>query len=161
MDQSLYLCTKGTCYKDIELFMELHTGLLHDKKQLAFLWPLYFNVLLLAEIEMKVTTYSIFWRSNLLLVTNAWPKHNAIPILWKQLIKIMNLDSRTDERLLFDAEDDVYQMLMKILNSDPSDNMKILKALINAEDDQLPLLDGSTNRRVCSPSTLLHHQCIS
>lgn len=59
------------------------------------------------------------------------------------------------------SEDDVYQMLMKILNSDPSDNMKILKALINAEDDQLPLLDGSTNRRVCSPSTLLHHQCIS
>ncbi|KAJ9683823.1 hypothetical protein PVL29_016360 [Vitis rotundifolia] len=46
------------------------------------------------------------------------------------------------------SENDVYQMLMKILNSDPSDNMKILKELIYAEDDQLPLLDGSTNRRV-------------
>ena len=78
-----------------------------------------------------------------------------------QPMKIIKMNINADERLLFDAEDDVYQMLMKILNSDPSDNMKILKALINAEDDQLPLLDGSTNRRVCSPSTLLHHQCIS
>ena len=37
---------------------------------------------------------------------------------------------------------------MRLLESVHIDNMKILKALIYAKDDQLPLFDGSTKKRV-------------
>lgn len=54
--------------------------------------------------------------------------------------------------LIADERKDVetYQMLLNLF--DPSvmhiDNMRILKALIYARDDKLPLLDGSTKRHV-------------
>lgn len=41
-------------------------------------------------------------------------------------------------------------MLVRLFDTVHIDNMKILKALIYAKDDQLPLFDGSSKRRVSS-----------
>ncbi|KAI7996512.1 Protein SIEVE ELEMENT OCCLUSION B [Camellia lanceoleosa] len=41
-----------------------------------------------------------------------------------------------------------FQGLVKLLQMTHIDNLKILKSLIYAKDDQLPLVDGSTKRRV-------------
>ncbi|KAK8593025.1 hypothetical protein V6N13_043359 [Hibiscus sabdariffa] len=57
-----------------------------------------------------------------------------------------DVESLEDER----RDVETYQMLLNLF--DPNvlhiDNMKILKALIYANDDKLPLLDGSTKREV-------------
>ncbi|KAF5739583.1 hypothetical protein HS088_TW12G00792 [Tripterygium wilfordii] len=41
-----------------------------------------------------------------------------------------------------------FQMLVNLFDMIHIDNMKVLKALIYAKDDKLPLIDGSTKRRV-------------
>ncbi|GAB2297882.1 hypothetical protein Dimus_031967 [Dionaea muscipula] len=43
---------------------------------------------------------------------------------------------------------EAYQMLVHLFEKPNIDNMKILKALLNGKEDQLPLLEGSTKRRV-------------
>ncbi|KAL7171614.1 hypothetical protein ACSBR2_036303 [Camellia fascicularis] len=43
---------------------------------------------------------------------------------------------------------EAFQMLVRLFEMAHIDNMKILKALIYAKDDQLPLVDGSTKKRV-------------
>ena len=69
------------------------------------------------------------------------------------VVQSMKINNETDDRLIFAAEENLdletYQMLQNLLDSVQIDNMKILKALISAKED-LPLLDGSTKRRVCS-----------
>jgi len=45
-----------------------------------------------------------------------------------------------------DAE--AYQMLRELFSKPHTDNMKVLKALIYAQDDILPLYDGVTKKRV-------------
>ena len=59
-------------------------------------------------------------------------------MIWSLLI--------TEER----KDVETYQMLLNLF--DPNvmhiDNMKVLKALIHARDDKLPLLDGTTKRQV-------------
>ncbi|XP_038693169.1 protein SIEVE ELEMENT OCCLUSION B-like [Tripterygium wilfordii] len=42
---------------------------------------------------------------------------------------------------------EAYQLLVRLMETPHIDNIKILKALIYAKDDQLPLFDGSTKRR--------------
>ncbi|KAJ4848712.1 hypothetical protein Tsubulata_042471 [Turnera subulata] len=42
---------------------------------------------------------------------------------------------------------EAYQNLVRLFETSHADNMKILKALIYAKDDQLPLLDGSNKKR--------------
>lgn len=53
----------------------------------------------------------------------------------------------------FDADEkrhiETYQNLRYLFETTHIDNMKILKALIYPKDDILPLVDGSTKRRVC------------
>lgn len=54
----------------------------------------------------------------------------------------------------FDADDkrrmEAYQMLLELFKTSHSDNMKVLKALIYARDNQNPLFHGATHRRVFS-----------
>ena len=73
------------------------------------------------------------------------------------------MDFKSDKRLLFDADDkrsaEAFQTLLNLFESLHIDNMKILRALISPKDDVLPLLEGSTKRRVHSPNTSLHY-CI-
>lgn len=47
-----------------------------------------------------------------------------------------------------DAE--AYEMLCELFRMIHIDNMRVLKALIYARDDLLPLYDGSSKKRVCS-----------
>ena len=45
-----------------------------------------------------------------------------------------------------DAE--AYEMLCDLFSKPHIDNMKVLKALISAKDDSLPLYDGASKKRV-------------
>ena len=58
--------------------------------------------------------------------------------------------------MLFDADEkrnvDTFQMLKNLFEMIHIDNMKVLKALIYAKDDIQPLIDGSSKKRVCSPT---------
>ncbi|KAL5760009.1 hypothetical protein ACOSQ2_018847 [Xanthoceras sorbifolium] len=44
---------------------------------------------------------------------------------------------------------EAYQALVRLIKALHMDNMKVLRALIYAKDDQLPLVEGSTGRRMC------------
>ncbi|KAK1560781.1 hypothetical protein Q3G72_030856 [Acer saccharum] len=44
---------------------------------------------------------------------------------------------------------EAYQALVRLMETPHIDNMKVLRALIYAKDDQLPLIVGSAERRVC------------
>ncbi|KAK0574586.1 hypothetical protein LWI29_025850 [Acer saccharum] len=48
-----------------------------------------------------------------------------------------------DEKMHIEA----YQALVRLMETPHIDNMKVLRALIYAKDDQLPLIEGSTRRR--------------
>ncbi|KAK1575813.1 hypothetical protein Q3G72_008541 [Acer saccharum] len=48
-----------------------------------------------------------------------------------------------DEKMHIEA----YQALVRLMETPHIDNMKVLRALIYAKDDQLPLIEGSTKRR--------------
>ena len=73
------------------------------------------------------------------------------------------MDFKSDKGFVFDAGEKIdaetFQMLQNLFQSIHTDNMKILRALICPKDDVLPLLEGSTKRRVRSPNTSLHY-CI-
>lgn len=43
---------------------------------------------------------------------------------------------------------EAYQTLVRLFETPQMDNQKILKALVHAKDDQLPLLEGFTKQRV-------------
>ncbi|XP_050205524.1 protein SIEVE ELEMENT OCCLUSION B-like [Mercurialis annua] len=61
--------------------------------------------------------------------------------LMKQLTQCYHI---IDEKRHIEA----YQTLIRLFETSHVDNMKILRALIYAKDDQLPLYDGHTKRRV-------------
>lgn len=44
---------------------------------------------------------------------------------------------------------EAYLTLVRLFETPHLDNIKILKALIYAKEDQLPLFDGSNKKRVC------------
>jgi len=56
--------------------------------------------------------------------------------------------------MVFDADEkrnvESFQMLKNLFEMIHIDNMKVLKALIYAKDDILPLIDGSSKKRVRS-----------
>ena len=70
-------------------------------------------------------------------------------MIWSLLI--------TEER----KDVETYQMLLNLF--DPNvmhiDNMKVLKALIHARDDKLPLLDGTTKRQVRFSDPMMTVSC--
>ena len=45
-------------------------------------------------------------------------------------------------------DDEAYENLCELFKMVHLDNMRVLKALINAKDEALPLFDGSTKTRV-------------
>ncbi|KAK4798347.1 hypothetical protein SAY86_030673 [Trapa natans] len=53
---------------------------------------------------------------------------------------------------------ELYQNLGSLFEMTHIDNMKILRALVYAKDDILPLVDGSTKRRVCSIPVLISNE---
>ena len=58
--------------------------------------------------------------------------------------------------MVFDADEkrnvETFQMLKNLFEMIHIDNMKVLKALIYAKDDIQPLIDGSSKKRVRSPT---------
>lgn len=58
--------------------------------------------------------------------------------------------------MLFDVDEkkslEAYQMLLHLFETLHVDNMKILRALIYAKDDLLPLVDGASKKRVRLPT---------
>lgn len=54
--------------------------------------------------------------------------------------------AKFNEGKKMDAE--AYQMLRDLFSKPHTDNMKVLKALIYARDDILPIYDGVTKKRV-------------
>lgn len=72
-----------------------------------------------------------------------------------QVVQILCL---TNLRILRNEDEkkhmEAYQMLVRTFETPQLDNMKILKILIYAKEDQLPLFDGSAKKRVCLLFTL-------
>ena len=55
-------------------------------------------------------------------------------------------------------DNEAYEMLCDLFKTVHIDNMRVLKALIYAKDDILPLVDGSTKKRVW-PSKFIKTPC--
>ncbi|XP_007044877.2 PREDICTED: protein SIEVE ELEMENT OCCLUSION B [Theobroma cacao] len=80
--------------------------------------------------------------------TDAWElsslAHNIDSICSDLMEKLKRCRQRINETKDIEA----YQTLLRLFDAIHIDNMKILKALIYAKDDQLPLWDGTTKQKV-------------
>ena len=70
--------------------------------------------------------------------------------LCKLVQQLMNGSSHVTEDK---RQDDAYNALVELFKTPNTDNTKILSAVINVKEDQLPLYHGTNKKRVCHCSS--------
>ncbi|KAL2965473.1 hypothetical protein AAZX31_16G063200 [Glycine max] len=80
--------------------------------------------------------------------TDAWELSTLIFKLKNIVDHLRQLLNSCHEHIGKKMDAEAYQMLRELFSKPHTDNMKVLKALIYAQDDILPLYDGVTKKRV-------------
>ncbi|XP_074334356.1 protein SIEVE ELEMENT OCCLUSION B-like isoform X2 [Apium graveolens] len=104
---------------------------------IAVFWTIR-SIVACASIVMNLIGIS---QEYIVLTTEAWE-------LYSLSLKVNNIHTHFNKQLSLCHQHIAYRTLVWLFETPQTDNIKVLKALINPKDDQLPLFESSTKRRV-------------
>ncbi|KAJ0113608.1 hypothetical protein Patl1_02885 [Pistacia atlantica] len=108
----------------------------------------YWTIRSILACASQLTGLTLLGREHMVSTTEAWElsslAHKLSNMHSHLLTQLQSCHKHIDEKKHLEA----YQNLLHLFDMVHIDNMRIIKALIYQKDDLLPLVDGSTKRRV-------------